>query len=72
MESSLTRKRKANEIDDDYDMDKVWGCGRQGREGSWSYYMVIGRGIEADGNFSKWSKKSKVDGQSFRNIELES
>jgi hypothetical protein len=26
MESSLTcRKRKANEIDDEYDMDKVWG-----------------------------------------------
>ncbi|CAI2188535.1 2362_t:CDS:2 [Funneliformis geosporum] len=25
MESSLSRKRKANEIDDEYDMDKVWG-----------------------------------------------
>jgi hypothetical protein len=25
MESSLSRKRKANEIDDEYDIDKVWG-----------------------------------------------
>jgi hypothetical protein len=25
METSLGRKRKANEIDDEYDMDKVWG-----------------------------------------------
>src|SRR5262249_52427854 len=25
MESSLSRKRKANEINDEYDMDKVWG-----------------------------------------------
>jgi hypothetical protein len=25
MESSLSHKRKANEIDDEYDMDKVWG-----------------------------------------------
>ncbi|GBC44800.2 hypothetical protein GLOIN_2v1788173 [Rhizophagus irregularis DAOM 181602=DAOM 197198] len=25
MESSLSRKRKANEIYDEYDMDKVWG-----------------------------------------------
>ena len=25
MESSLGRKRKANEIDDEYGLDKVWG-----------------------------------------------
>ena len=25
MESSLSRKHKADEIDDKYDMDKVWG-----------------------------------------------
>ncbi|RIA79214.1 hypothetical protein C1645_746052 [Glomus cerebriforme] len=25
MESSLSRKRKADEIDDEYDIDKVWG-----------------------------------------------
>src|SRR4051812_45070814 len=25
IESSLFRKRKANEIDNEYDMDKVWG-----------------------------------------------
>ena len=31
MESSLSRKRKANELDDDYDMDKVWYCNRCGK-----------------------------------------
>ncbi|PKC59011.1 hypothetical protein RhiirA1_470078 [Rhizophagus irregularis] len=65
-------KRKANELDDDYDMDIVWGivtdaekwyfmeCG----QGPWPYYLVVGRGAEAGGNFSGIeNEKGKVNRQ---------
>ncbi|KAF0383804.1 crinkler family protein [Gigaspora margarita] len=50
MESSLGHKRKANEIDDEYGLDKVQkACGK----GPWSYFMVARRSAETGESFGR-------------------
>ncbi|PKC58518.1 hypothetical protein RhiirA1_470841 [Rhizophagus irregularis] len=57
MESTLSRKRKADEIDDGRSIDRVFGIVTDASEwwkGPRSYCLVVGGGAKADGSFSKW------------------